>query len=45
MAVDLSVRAKDFKDPELAKGLVEAIEKWGHDRAIDVSLNGGGYSE
>lgn len=25
--------------------LVEAIEKWGHDRAIDVSLNGGGYSE
>ncbi len=28
MSVDLSVRAKDFKDPELAKGLVSAIEKW-----------------
>lgn len=28
MSVDLSVRAKDFKDPELAKGLVSAIETW-----------------
>lgn len=33
MTVDLSVRAKDFKDPELAKGLVEAIEKWAPEQA------------
>ena len=28
MTVDLSARAQDFKNPELAKGLVRAIEQW-----------------
>ncbi|MDD6786194.1 MAG: hydrogenase formation protein HypD [Eggerthellales bacterium] len=40
MAVDLSVRARDFKDPELAKGLVQAIEKWAPEQAVLMEVCG-----
>ncbi len=40
MTVDLSVRARDFKDPELAKGLVQAIEKWIPDQAVIMEVCG-----
>ena len=40
MSVDLSVRARDFKDPQLAKGLVQAIEKWAPEQAVLMEVCG-----